>query len=103
MSSSYLNFYEMSHIPCANSPHNNEAAEMGIGAMNIDGNVVKGGVAVAGQCLVGGLTTQHGYMSASGQWPGPNIVMFGNNVPYAINGWASAHNANAIKTASIGL
>ena len=97
MSSSYLNFYEMAHIPCPQGNSQHEAAELGLAAVNVDGKAYRAGISVNGQCLSGGVTVNGTYMSPSQQWPGNYSVFFANNTKYAVGGWATANNNNAIK------
>lgn len=97
MSSSFLNFYEISHIPCSPNANDHTATELGLATVSIDGKHIKGGVGMNGQCYFGGLSVGGSYQSPTGQFPGQYSIFFLPNVAYAVGGQATVNNANTGK------
>lgn len=100
MSSSYLNFYEMSHIPCGQtSPENRTKSELGLSHPNVDGKFVHGGFQVNNACHYGGVTIHNmGYVnSGTSTHPGNYTLWYADNVLYTVGGQGVASTANAIK------
>lgn len=95
--SSYLNFYEMSSIPCS-SESAHEIVSTGLAAVNIDGRHIQGGIKANGVCMSGGYSTEkYGLFSPTGNWPSSGSMFFANNLSYAIGGVGVASSNNAVK------
>lgn len=103
MSYSHNNFYDQAYIPC-NAADENAAAETGIGQVNIDGKVIKGGININDTCYFGGVSVPgKGYSTgkhnnSGGNSNGGNSIFYagGGGVPYT-NGYASATNTHTIR------
>ena len=104
MSSSYLNFYEMSHIPCGyQTPHEKTTAEYGYSHPNVDGKHVYGGFKVNNACHYGGTTLHNmGYVNAGTHTnPGNYTLWYADNVMYTVGGQGVASTANAVKLSKL--
>jgi len=93
MSSSYSSFYTGSHIPCSGDDYSQELGQMGLASKNIDGNYVKGGIAMFGSCHAGGTVGPRGYGAAS-----PNsLIMWHSPCQYSNANGTTSNNANSAK------
>lgn len=95
--SSYLNFYEMSAIPCSGEEQH-EYVTTGLKAVNVDGRAIGAGLMFNGKCHIGGISLPNvGYVSSTGNWPGNASMWYANNQKYSIGGVAVASSNNAVK------
>jgi hypothetical protein len=106
MSALYNTWYEQAVIPCPAS-HEHADAEAGIGQVNVDGKVIKGGIKLGGVCHFGGVSTPTGgYVTGvkggGGGIPsdgGHSMFYMGGGVARSGNGYVTANTTHAIRRA----